>query len=54
MEGGMLLLEVMSLLEPDGERTCFTSSRSEMSSEAMEERGEPGESVIVAVVVVLR
>ena len=38
-EGGML--------EPEGEKPCFRSSRSDMSSEAMEERGEPGDSVIV-------
>lgn len=34
------------ILEVGGEKPCFTSSRSDMSSEAMEERGEPGDSVI--------
>lgn len=37
LEGGML--------ELDGERACFASSRSEISSEAMDERGDPGESI---------
>ena len=34
------------IFEAEGEKPCFNSSRSDMSSEAMEERGEPGDSVI--------
>lgn len=34
------------IFEAEGEKPCFNSSRSDISSEAMEERGEPGDSVI--------
>lgn len=40
LEGGMLVLAL------DG----IASSRSEISSEAMDERGEPGESIMVVLV----
>ena len=33
-------------LDAEGEKGCFSVSRSDMSSEAMEERGEPGDSAI--------
>lgn len=34
------------ILAADGEKPCFRSSRSDRSSEAIDERGEPGESAI--------
>jgi hypothetical protein len=33
-------------VEADGETACLRSSRSDISSDAIEERGEPGDSVI--------
>jgi hypothetical protein len=33
-------------VEADGEKACLRSSRSDISSDAIEERGEPGDSVI--------
>lgn len=33
-------------VEADGEKGCLRSSRSDISSDAIEERGEPGDSVI--------
>jgi hypothetical protein len=39
-DGGMLAPAA------DGEKPCLESSRSDMSSEATEERGEPGDSAI--------
>jgi hypothetical protein len=33
-------------VDADGEKGCLRSSRSDISSDAIEERGEPGDSVI--------